>query len=227
MNMVRQRLRNVSACLIGSLAVAASAQAQDPRVEIGGTAGWTYSDGVTFDGVLADDGNIYGGIEPKDSFSYSLNLGFLVNPNVEIGFLFGQQKSTLQVFGTATRDINDQNIDNYHGYATFMFGDSAAKARPYLMIGAGATKYASVPFTVGSVSGETNSNTKFSGIGGAGVKIYPSPRVGINLGVRWVPTYIKSDEEGWWCDPYWGCYVVGDAQYSNQFHLQGGLFFRF
>src|SRR5262245_61639815 len=88
LNMFRQRLRIVLACLTGSLAVAASAHAQDPRVEIGGMAGWTFSDGVTFDNVLADDGNIYNGIEPKDSFSYGLNIGFLVNPNVEVGFLF-------------------------------------------------------------------------------------------------------------------------------------------
>ena len=225
--MVGQRVRSVLACVIGSLAVAASAHAQDPRVEIGANAGWTFSDGVTFDGVLADDGNIYSGIEPKDSFSYSLSLGFLVNPNVEVGFMFGQQKSTLQVFGTATTEIGDQSVDNYHGYVSFSFGDEDAKARPYFMIGAGATRYGSVPFNVGSFSGETQGNSKFSGIAGAGLKIYPSPRVGVNLGVRWVPTYIKSDEAGWWCDPYWGCYVVGDAQYSNQFHLQGGIFFRF
>src|SRR5262245_23001454 len=98
MTMFGQRLRSVLACMIGSLAVAATAHAQDPRVEIGANAGWTFSDGVTFDGVLADDGNIYSGVEPKDAFSYSLSLGFLVNPNVEVGFLFGQQKSALQVF---------------------------------------------------------------------------------------------------------------------------------
>jgi opacity protein-like surface antigen len=225
--MVRHTVRNAAACALAVVALAATARAQDPRVEIGGTAGWTYSDGVTFDGVLANDGNIYNGIEPKDSFSWSANIGFYASPNVEIGCLCAQQKSTLEVFGTNTREIGDQSIDNYHGYIAYNFGDHEAKVRPYLMVGAGATRYGGVPFTVGSVSGETESNTKFSGIAGAGLKLYPSPRVGVNLGVRWVPTYIKSDSTGWWCDPYWGCYVVGDSQYSNQFHLQGGLIFRF
>jgi opacity protein-like surface antigen len=225
--MVRHTVRNAAACALAALALAATARAQDPRVEIGGTAGWTYSDGVTFEGVLAGDGNIYNGIEPKDSFSWSVNIGFYASPNVEIGFLFAQQKSTLEVFGTNTREIGDQSIDNYHGYIAYNFGEHDAKVRPYLMVGAGATRYGGVPFTVGSVSGETESNTKFSGIAGAGLKLYPSPRVGVNLGVRWVPTYVKSDATGWWCDPYWGCYVVGDSQYSNQFHLQGGLIFRF
>ena len=30
-----------------------------------------------------------------------------------------------------------------------------------------------------------------------------------------------------WCDPYWGCYTVGDAQYSNQWELSGGVTLRF
>ena len=49
--------------------------------------------------------------------------------------------------------------------------------------------------------------------------MYPGKNVGIRLEGRWTPTYIKSDATGWWCDPYWGCYVTGDAQYSNQFEL--------
>ena len=47
------------------------------------------------------------------------------------------------------------------------------------------------------------------------------------IGLRWTPTYIKSDAEGYWCDPYWGCYVVGDAQYATQFDINGGVTFRF
>jgi len=42
-----------------------------------------------------------------------------------------------------------------------------------------------------------------------------------------IDDYIKSDAEGYWCDPYWGCYVVGDAQYSNQFGFSGGITLRF
>ena len=74
---------------------------------------------------------------------------------------------------------------------------------------------------MGSTSGETEGNYQFSSTLGAGVKIYPSPRVGVKLGVRWVPTYIKSDSTGWWCDPYWGCYVTSDPQFSNQFQFAG------
>jgi hypothetical protein len=54
---------------LGAL-LGASAGAQDHRIEFGASAGYTLSDGVTFDNVRARDGNLYNGIEPKDSFSY-------------------------------------------------------------------------------------------------------------------------------------------------------------
>jgi hypothetical protein len=44
--------------------------------------------------------------------------------------------------------------------------------------------------------------------------------------MHWTPTYIKSDPGGWWCG-YYGCYLVGDAQYSNQLHFVGGVTARF
>jgi outer membrane protein W len=226
--MIRAVSRNFAlAGAATAVLAAAPALAQDPRVEIGASAGWTFSDGVTFSGVLAGDGNVYNAIEPKDSFSYNLTLGFFVNPNVEVGFLFGQQKSTLSVTGTATRDIGDMSVDNYHGFIAYHFGDSEAKVRPYLFGGAGATHYGGVSYTVAGFTGETGGETQFSTTWGLGVKLFPSPRFGINLGARWTPTYIKSDSEGWWCDPYWGCYVVGNAQYSNQFELSGGIVVRF
>jgi len=43
---------------------------------------------------------------------------------------------------------------------------------------------------------------------------------------RFTPAYIKSDPAGYWCG-FYGCYVVGDAQYANQFELSGGLSLRF
>jgi hypothetical protein len=38
---------------------------------------------------------------------------------------------------------------------------------------------------------------------------------------------IKSDPEGYWCDPWWGCYTVGEPEYANQFELSGGIALRF
>src|SRR5262245_38227215 len=74
-----------TAVMTALVALAATAGwAQDHRVEIGGSAGWTLSDGVSGNGVPALDGNIYNSIEPKDSFSYSIDVGFYLTPHVEI-----------------------------------------------------------------------------------------------------------------------------------------------
>jgi hypothetical protein len=59
------------------------------------------------------------------------------------------------------------------------------------------------------------------------VKVNAGKNFAVKFGFQWTPTYIKSDAEGWWCDPWWGCWVVGNAQYSNQVELNGGIVIRF
>ena len=195
-----------------------SAWAQDPRVEISGTAGWTFSDGVNVGGL--DDSPLR--VDPKDAFSWGARLGFNVTPNVEIGGLFNLQKTDLEASGLVNRSI-PQSIYNYHGYLAYNFGESDATVRPYILGGLGATQYGSLDTAAGEIGGETQFSTTWA----LGLKMFPSPNFGIRLEGRWTPTYIKSDPEGYWCDPYWGCYTVGDAEYANQFELSGGIILRF
>jgi len=198
------------------------------RVEVSGLFGWTLSDGVSGDPVLAGDGNIYDAVDITDSASWGFAVGVNATDNVEVGFLFGQQMSTLEVTGTNTAELGDLKVNTYHPYVAYNGGDIDARVRPYFLVGFGATNYGSVSFTgLGGQQRETGSETQFSGTLGAGVKVFPAPNVGVRFGLQWTPTYIKTDSEGWWCDPYWGCYVVGDAQYANQFQFNGGVTFRF
>lgn len=208
------------------LFAAAPAFAQ-PRVEISGILGWTFSDGVTGQAVLAGDGNIYDAIDVVDSFNWGFSIGVLATEGAEVGFMYGRQESRLDVTGTNTVEVGDMAVQTYHGYFAYNFGPADSPVRPYVLGGLGATSYGSVPFTRAGFSGETEGNTQFSTTWGAGVKFVPSRGIGVRAGVQWTPTYIKSDAVGWWCDPYWGCYVVGDAQYANQFSFNGGVIFRF
>jgi len=214
--------------MVSVLALAAgAASAQDKRVEIGGNVGWVFSDGVTFDGVVVN-GNIFDSIEPKDSISYGFNLGVFATENVQVEFAWTRQDSTLVAGGSTEMEVVDQSVDNYMGNVVYHFGDSDATVRPYVFGGLGATRYGSISFAgLNGVQREIDGESKFATNWGLGVKLYPSESVGLKLGVRWTPTYIKSDAVGYWCDPYWGCYTVGDAQYSNQFEFAGGLSFRF
>ena len=218
-----------SMCLIAMIVLtAAKAAAQDPRVEVSATAGWTYGNGLNADGSLTVPGvGTFNAIDPKDAFSWGLRLGFFAGENSEIGFLFNQQATELELGGTTTIKLGDMNINNYHGYYAYNFGDAGAAVRPYLLIGLGATQYAEVTATVAGTSRDIPSDTRFSGTGAFGVKVYPGENVGFRFEGRWTPTYLTTTNAGWWCDPYWGCYVVNDYKYANQFELAAGISIRF
>jgi opacity protein-like surface antigen len=204
------------------------AWAQTPKVEVTGLIGYTLSDGVSGDPYKAGNGQTYDQVDPKDSMHFGFSVGFFLSPSAEVGFLWRRQPTTLQISGTAVTDLADTNIDGYHGYGAYYFGDPENKVHPYIMGGLGMTHYGGISFT--KTSGQTSTisgNSQFSTTWGAGVKVNASPNVGMKFGMQWTPTYIKSDAEGWWCDPWWGCYVVGDAQYSNQLEFVGGISFRF
>jgi hypothetical protein len=221
-------LRNTT-ILLAALALAAgsTASAQDARVELSGTVGWIFSDGVSGDTIVVPGVGSFNQIDPKDSASWGLRLGYMINDNNELGFLFNQQPTELELGGTDVVTLADVSIRNYHGYWAYNFGDFDATARPYFLFGLGATQYGSVTARVGDMNQSAGGSTRFSGSMALGLKVFPSPRFGLRVETRWTPTYIKSDAAGWWCDPYWGCYVVGDAQYSNQFELSGGITLRF
>ena len=212
------------------LAAAATAQAQDDdaRIELSAMAGWTASDGVTGSPILAGDGNIYDSVNPRDSFSFSLSGGYYVTPQVMVEATWNRQYSDLELGGTNTRGLGDFNIDNVHGLVAYHFGDLNAPLRPYVAGGLGWTNYGTLDFVAPdgagrAIDGESRFSTKWE----AGVKMSAGRNLALRAGVNFTPTYVKSDATGWWCDPFWGCYVTGDAQYSNQWEFAGGLSFRF
>jgi len=203
-----------------------AARAQEARFEISGTAGWTFSDGVSGDAVTVPDVGSFNRIDPKDAFSWGLRFGFLLARNYEIGALFDVQSTELELGGTETVKLADETIYNYHGYFSYSF-DVDAAVRPYLLIGLGATHYGGIDATLGDEQRSIGGETRFSGTGALGIKVFPfaSPKFGLRAEARYTPTYIKSEAAGWWCG-FYGCYVVQDAQYSNQFELLGGVILR-
>ncbi len=207
----------------GLLTLVASPALAQARGEVTATVGWTFSDGVTFTNAAPVNGFIYDRADPKDSVSFGLGGGFFINHQVELEFMWNRQPTKLQVQGNGPVIEGDMNVDTYHGNFVFHAGEADAKIRPFVYFGLGATNYGDASFPTRTITG----TTKFSWAVGAGVKSYFSQHAGIRASVRWVPTYIKTDGYGWWCDPFWGCTPVGNTQYSNQFELSGGVTFRF
>jgi hypothetical protein len=202
--------------------------AQQARGEVSVLVGWSIADGVSGEPFVTQEG-VFDRIDPKDSFKWGLMGGVLLGEygNAEVGFMWQQAMSKMEVGGTETVEIGDWSINSYHGYFAYNFFENDARVRPYILGGLGATSYGSVDYQTVRNSGTIGGETQFSTTWGAGAKFYASPNVGARIGIQWTPTYIKSDAAGWWCDPWWGCYLVGDPQYSNAFDISGGVVFRF
>ena len=196
------------------------------HAEVAFTVGWTFSDGVSFSTPIfaPGTGGTYSRVDPKDSASFGLSFGVFVTHEAELEFQWNRQSTKNELTGVSSPNVEgDFTIDTYHGNFVYNAGDEDSHLRPYISIGAGATNYADTKFPNHTIPGLT----KFSWAVGTGVKFYPGKAVGIRAGVRWVPTYIKTDAVGWWCDPYWGCGPVGNVQYANQFEMGGGITFKF
>ena len=201
--------------------------AQDGRVELFGFAGWTSSEGVNGPAAYVPGAGTFTGIEPGDSFSWGLGAAFNVSDNVTLGFLFARQESQLSVFGTETLVVGDMAVENYHGVIAYHFRPRVARVRPFVLGGLGVTRYSQLTYSAADQPRDIGGDTRFSTTWGAGVKLWLGRGVGIRLQGRWTPTYIKSTSSGWWCDPYWGCYVLSEVEYANQFELAAGVSLRF
>jgi hypothetical protein len=71
------------------LAVMPVSSAYAQRMEAGVFGGWTLSDGVSGDPVLAGDGNIYDTVDVKDSGSWGFDVGVNVTDNFQGVFSSG------------------------------------------------------------------------------------------------------------------------------------------
>lgn len=209
---------------------ASTAGAQERRLEVGGNVGWTWSDGVSrASGVTGTSGLLATGIAPEDGLSYAFFASYFVNENLQLGIQLGRQESELRVTGEQPVEVGGMGVENYHAVSTLLMGDDDLQARPYFLLGLGVTRFSRVNFTgLDGVTRAFPDKTRFSPTLGTGVKFYlRSHKYGLNLGVRWTPTFLKSGSEGFWCDPYWGCFTADNSQFAHQLELAGGVQLRF
>ena len=219
-------LRRIAVVIAGILLLSTPAYAQ--RFDVSFSGGYTTSEGVNVNEATFA-GAVFESVEVKSGGSFNLTFGVYATPNVLIEFLYGRQSSKLQAKPEvgASEDISELNVDNYHVNFVYHWGASDARIRPFALGGLGATYYAFGNTLVPGVVEKIDGNTQFSWTFGAGVKAYATPNLGFKGMVRWTPTYIKSDPAGYWCDPFYGCWVLGDSDYSQQFEMSGGVTFRF
>jgi hypothetical protein len=218
------------ACFVSLTAGSAWAQAVEASIDFGYTA----SEGINASQSRIVLGQTYNSLDIVSGGNLGFTFGVFLNEQFEVEFLYSRQFSSLEISNPAPeKRIAAQDVDNYHGNLVYNWGDHETKVRPYAFFGMGATHYApgaldaSVQPLVPSGT-QIQGFSKFSTTWGGGVKVYPNPHIGFKAGMRWTPTYIKTDPGGVWCDPFYPtCWVVGNPDYSNQFEFTGGVIFRF
>lgn len=221
-------MRRVSAiAFLITIACAASAAAQ-ARIEVSVLGGYTWAEGVTGKDFTAGNGNIYNGASSTNSGSFGFMIG-LSEGHGEYGFLYRRQLGQFQVTGpTTTTILGNMATDNYHGYFTYYFGNPDGKVQFYVTAGAGMTHFGKVNVTAaGGGSATLVGRSEFSPTFGGGVRFLFSESLGFRFGVQYTPVYITDDPNNMWCDPTWGCYLVGNPQYASQADALAAVTFRF
>ncbi len=202
------------------------ALAQDYIMEVTPFFGYTLSEGtnVNFTAGLPG-GAIVTRITPVSGLSWGFQADVLASEIFAMGFQYASQSSKLElgIQGGQKQEITDMKVRNYHGMFTLNLGEEDATSKPFIFLGLGATQYSPDDIQGNGV----DSRTRFSTTWGGGVKWYGSDHLGVRMTARWTPTYINTDPSGYWCSPYWGCWIVGEANYSHQFEFNAGLILRF
>jgi hypothetical protein len=216
--------------LVICILTAAPADAQ--RVEISASGGYSASEGVEVtDRPLL--GQVYDSVGPAGGGSFNVTAGTLISEALEVEFLFGRQHSQLRAEAPdgRTLPLAELTLATYQGNIVYNFGPRDGSIRPFVFFGAGATTYSFgatlLTAAAGSGAATLDSDTRFSSALGGGAKFYFLPAVGLRVAARWTPTYIATDADGLWCDPFYGCWPLGDPQYANQFDSSAGITVRF
>lgn len=190
--------------------------------------GFTTSDGVDSDDLLLL-GTAFNEVTVDSGGSFNFTIGGFVTEQFEIEFLWSRQSSEFGVRGLGGElAVSELSLMNYHGNFVYNWGYRNTRTRPFAFAGFGATSDSFGDLLLPSEPGSgIDGDTRFSTTWGGGVKLYFHNNVGAKLMGRWTPTYIRTDPEGVWCDPFYGCWTVGDPQYVNQLEFSAGITTRF
>ncbi len=180
---------------------------------LGGTASTSYS-------VFIES------VEVSPALSFGLTLEYALSPRAALEFIWSHQDTELKLNYRQTppagysERLTHLNVDTFQIGGLWQFGTYGDSFRPYLDFLLGMSILTPAP--------QFSTLTRFSGSVGGGVKYFHSDKLGLRLGLRFMPIYINSSSSGYgYCDPWYGCYTYYNSNYINQFDAYTGLTFRF
>jgi hypothetical protein len=166
------------------LLVAAPAAAQPSnRVEVSAFAGYRFGGDfyeIASGRPVDNDG--------APSFGLALNIPFTLDTQIEVLVTHQQARFAVPLNGAPETRYN-VTVDHYQVGGLTEFG--GGRARPFLTGLLGLTRY--------EASGDHE--VRFSGSGGGGVKLFPTPRIGVRLDGRVFATLVDADFDTLACGP--------------------------
>ena len=202
------------------ISTAALAQVRQGTVEISPFAGYLF--GGEFSRGSNDLFDFR--VEADDDVTYGIRLGFNLTDNFEMEFQASRTESAFVsdddvLFGGNGNSFGDLTIDYFLGYATFNFGHG--RAVPYFTIGAGVANLdPDVPGT------SAQSDTRFTGSLGAGVKVFVNPHFGFRFDGRGYATSLGDNNNNFGCDDEFFDDCNNNDWLTNG-EISGGLIFAF
>lgn len=196
----------IALTIVAVLSAASPARAQS--WEASGLFGLTPSAAITHQAPELDELNI------RSGFTWGAQGARFFTPSLGAEVIWTQQATALQV-GTADgkADLFAMTVRQVHGNIVYQPGPAAARWRPFLFGGIGATFFS---------ADTVDSETKLSMDVGAGVKYFPWPRLGVRGQFRYKPTFLNDTSAGAFCDPFGFCQNV-----LTQIEVAGAVVWRF
>jgi len=157
-------------------------------------------------------------VEIDSGTSYGLTFGVEFNENWQAELLFSTQTSDFTATpNTGPRvDLGEIDTTVIHVGGVYQFKTEDDPWRPIVTFSLGSTNFDPEDF---------GDDSKFSLSLGGGAKYRFNDRLGLKLLGRWITTEINDDDEIY-CGAF-GCYVVEDSNFLNQFEFTAGLAIRF
>ena len=197
------------------------------RMRSGGRFELTPTVGYRFGGTASTSYSVFiESVEVSPALSFGLTLEYALSPRASLEFIWSHQDTELKLNYRQTppegytERLTHLNVDTFQIGGLWQFGTYGDSFRPYLDFLLGMSILTPAP--------QFSSLTRFSGSVGGGVKYFHSDKLGLRLGLRFMPIYVNSTSSGYgYCDPWYGCYTYYDSNYINQFDAYTGLTFRF
>jgi Outer membrane protein beta-barrel domain len=207
--------------ILAATVAAASAQVREGTVEISPFAGYLWGGEFARGTTSVFDTRV----DVDDEVTYGIRFGYNITDAFEIEGQWSHTGTNFvtnddSLFGPGGSELGDLDIDYWMGYVTFNFGHG--RAVPYVTLGAGV---ANLDPDIPGVN--TNSDTRFTGSLGGGVKVFFNPHFGLRFDGRGYATSLGDSDRHNFCDDDDFFDDCGDTEWLTNGEVSFGLLFAF